>query len=130
MSKKKIAILSAVVVVLLAVFATVYWNLRPVGAVGEKDIVVEVVLADESSKEFKINTDTEFLRQALDEYELIEGDESQYGFFVKTVDGVTANDANQEWWCITSNGEEIMLGIDSIPLNDGDHFEITLTVGY
>ncbi len=130
MSKKKIAILSVAVVVLLAVFATVYWNLKPKATVGEKDIVVEVILADESSKEFEINTDAEFLRQALEEHNLIEGEESEYGLFVKTVDGVTANDANQEWWCFTAGGETIMTGVDQTPINDGDHFEITLTVGY
>lgn len=130
MSKKKIAILSAVVVVLLAVFAMVYQSLKPVTTVGEKNIVVEVVLVDESSKEFEINTDAEFLRQALEEYNLIEGEESEYGLFVKTVDGVTANDANQEWWCFTADGESVMTGVDQTPINDGDHFEITLTVGY
>lgn len=130
MSKKGIVVLSTIVVLLLVGFSLIYWNSRPDTSIGKKDIVVEVVVADEPSKEIAISTDAEYLRQALEEKSLIQGDESEYGLFVKTVDGVTANDANQEWWCFTVGGEEIMLGVDDIPVHDGDHFEITLKVGY
>lgn len=130
MNKRKVAILFLAVVLLLAIFARVYMNNKPETTAGEKNIVVEIVLTDESSKDYVINTEAEYLRQALEEHDLIIGEESEYGLFIKTVDGVTANDANQEWWCITAGGEEIMLGVDAIPVNDGNHFEITLMVGY
>ena len=52
------------------------------------------------------------------------------GLYVTTVDGVTADDGNQEWWCFTLNGETINTGVDTTPIADGDHFEITLTTGY
>ena len=61
---------------------------------------------------------------------LIAGEETEYGLFVKTVDGYTVNDANQEWWCFTRGGEMLNTGVDTTPVADGDHFEITLTVGY
>ena len=61
---------------------------------------------------------------------LIEGSESEYGLFVTKVDGMEANSANEEWWCLTKGGEAVMTGVDSTPVADGDKFEFTLTVGY
>ena len=61
---------------------------------------------------------------------LIEGSESEYGLFVTKVDGIEADSANEEWWCLTKGGETVMTGVDSTPVADGDKFEFTLTVGY
>ena len=61
---------------------------------------------------------------------LIAGDESEYGLFVKTVDGETADDANQEWWCFTKGGEMLMTGVDDTMIADGEQYEATLTVGW
>ncbi len=100
---------------------------------GAKTITVDIVTpAGETTttKTVTIHTDAEFLRGALDQEKLIAGDESEYGIYIKTVDGITANEANQEWWCITKGGETLFTGADSTPIADGDHFELTLTVGY
>ena len=70
------------------------------------------------------------MRGVLEGAGLIAGDASEYGLFVKTVDGYTVDDANQEWWCFTKGGEQVNTGVDTTPIADGDHFEITLTVGY
>ena len=97
---------------------------------GQKAIGVTVVYADATTDEFSFSTDAEFLRQALEEQKLVEGEESQYGLYVKTVNGVTADEAKEEWWCFTKDGEDVMTGVDSTPVADGDHFEITLKTGY
>ena len=39
-------------------------------------------------------------------------------------------EAKEEWWCFTKDGEDVMTGVDSTPVADGDHFEITLKTGY
>jgi len=96
---------------------------------GSKTITVDIVTADGTTTK-TITTDAEFLRGALEQEKLIAGDESQYGLFVKTVNGVTINEANQEWWCFTKGGEALFSGVDTTPIADGDKFEITLTVGY
>ena len=67
---------------------------------------------------------------ALEQEKLVEGEESQYGLFVKTVNGYTVDDSRQEWWCFTKGGETLFTGVDDTPIADGDKFEITLTVGY
>lgn len=129
-NKKLVIILSCVLVVLVAAFALIYAMTRPETNVGDKTITVEIISADGTSKEFEINTNAEFLRGALEEKDLVAGDESEFGLFVKTVDGYTANDSNQEWWCFTKGGEQLFTGIDTTPIADGEHYEITLTVGY
>ena len=100
---------------------------------GAKTITVDIVTPagdTTNTKTVTIHTDAEYLRGALDEQKLIEGTESEYGIYIKTVDGITANEENQEWWCITKGGETLFTGADTTPIADGDHFELTLTVGY
>ena len=133
MSKKTRNIILAVAVLLvLAVGALLVWNhFKPAAQAGGKSIVFEVVHADGSSKDFSIRTDAENLRGALEQEEgLIAGSDSEYGLFVETVDGETANMDNQEWWCFTKNGETLMTGVDDTMIADGEHYEATLTVGW
>lgn len=95
-----------------------------------KTITFEVVHKDGSKKDFDITTDAETLREALEKEKLIAGEESEYGMFVKTVDGETVDDANQEWWCLTIGGKEATTGVDSTKIEDGGSYEFTFTVGY
>ncbi len=85
---------------------------------------------DGESKEFEISTNEETLGAALLAEGLIAGDQSEYGLYVKTVDGRTADEANQEWWCLTKGGEMWMNGVDTTEIADGDAFEFTLTAGW
>lgn len=107
---------------------------KPSGSAGEsgsvKNITLQVVHRDESVKDFEIATDKENLRQALEDEGLIAGEESEFGLFVKTVDGEMADDSKQEWWCLTKGGETWNNGVDSTEIADGDAFEFTLTTGY
>lgn len=129
-SKLKLLIGGIVLVALIAVMLGIYLNSRPETNAGSKNIVVEVRIPEEDSNEFKINTDAEYLREALDEINLIKGDESAYGFFITEVNGRTANSDNQEWWLITKGGEDVMVGVNDIVISDGDHYELTLVIGY
>ena len=128
--KKKILILAGVVVVIAAVMLGAWFAFGPKGEAGGKEIGLTVVYADGTSDEMTISTSQEFLRGALEDESLIAGEESEYGMYVTTVNGVTADEGNQEWWCFTQDGETLMTGVDSTPIADGDHFEATLTVGW
>jgi hypothetical protein len=127
---KKIIIGAIALAVLIAAFAAVYFLAIEKPVSGEKDIKVEVVHSDKAVKTFQINTDAQYLRQALEEKNLIQGTESALGLLVTTVDGETADDSKQEWWYFTKGGEYIATGIDKTPIKDGDKFEFTFTVGY
>lgn len=129
MKKKKtlIAVIVLIVAVILAGVAWMVW--KPTGIAGSKTVVVEVI-TDDSAKEYKIRTDAEFLRGALEEQDLVAGEESEYGLFVKSMAGITADDSKQQWWCFTKGGADLFTGVDDTPIADGDAFEITLKTGY
>ena len=131
-TKKTTKIILAVAVLLVLVIgALLVWQLnKPAAQEGGKKLVVTVVHGDGSSRDFAIATDAEFLRGALEEQQLIEGSESEYGLFVTAVDGETADDALQQWWCFPKGGEMLMTGVDTTPIADGEHYEITLTTGW
>ena len=99
-------------------------------SVSAKTITLTVVHKDKSENSFTISTEAENLREALEQEKLAEGEESSFGLFVKTVDGETVDDGNQEWWCLTKGGEMWNYGVDDTKIADGDAFEFTFTEGY
>ena len=132
MSKKNksIVIGVAILLVLVIVALAVYKGTRPQAQEGTKTITVAVVHKDESQKEFKITTTAENLRGALEQENLVQGSDSEYGLYIETVDGETADSANQEWWAVTKDGAMTETGVDGIMIADGEHYELTLTVGW
>lgn len=121
-----IALVAFVAIIMLFV----YNQFKPQGAKGSKEIVIEIVLPEEDSKEFTLHTDAEFLRQALDEEQLVKGSESTYGFYITEVNGRAADSAKEEWWSLSKDGAYVETGVDMTPLADGDHYELTLMQGY
>ncbi len=92
---------------------------------GEKTIEVEVI-AEEQSLTFTINTDKETLADALTEHELVEGEVSTYGLYIKKVNGILADyDVDQSYWSLSKNGEMSMVGASGTVIADGDHYELT-----
>ena len=132
MSKKtRNTIIAVAVLLVLAVGAfLIYRANSPAAQTGDKNITVTVVHGDESTKEFAINTSAENLRAACEEQGLIAGEDSDYGLYVLTVDGETADEAQQQWWCITKAGEMLMTGVDDTMIADGEQYEFTLTTGW
>ena len=135
LNKKLIAGVVALIAV-IAILLGVYLNNRQPTTSGSKTITVSVfdtVGSTEASNTATITTDEEYLRGVLEQEDSgisISGSESEYGLLVTTVDGVTADDSKQQWWCFTKGGEMLNTGVDSTPIADGDTFEITLTEGY
>lgn len=128
--KKKVIIAVVALIAAIAVFAGVYFAFgRPETSAGSKTVTIEVV-APNYSNTHKIKTDAEFLGDALKEEGIIEGEESQYGLFITSVDSIKADDSKQQWWCITKGGADVMTGVDVTPIADGDTFELTLKEGY
>ena len=130
MKNKKTLIAVIVAAALIAAFIACYAAFAPDAQAGDKTITVDIIDADGAVKTVEINTDSDNLRGALEEQELIQGDDSSGTMFVTTVDGYTADSANEEWWCFTKDGEMMMTGVDDTVIADGDKYEITLTVGY
>lgn len=97
---------------------------------GAKTISIQVVIPDESTKDFTYHTDEDYLAPVLIAEKLVEGSEGQYGFFMTAVDGRVADDSKQEWWCLTKETETVYTGLDLTPIADGDKYELTLMTGY
>ena len=125
-SKKGLIIALIALVVVVAALLTVYLLTRPQTTAGSKTITVEVVLADGTKKDHTLHTDAQYLSGALTENNLASGKTSSMGLFLTTVDKVTADDSQQQWWCITKSGAQVNTGVDQTPIADGDHFEITV----
>ena len=91
---------------------------------GSKTVTV-VVEADEKKVTFTIHTDEEMLGDALLAHDLIAGEESEFGLYVKQVNGMTADyDVDQTYWGFYQNGEYMMTGVDSTEFADGDQYEL------
>ncbi len=94
---------------------------------GEKTVQVEVSTEDKSVT-FTVNTNKETLGDALLEYGLIAGEESQYGLYIKSVNGITADyDIDQSYWALFKNGEYMTIGADSAEITNGEHYEFIYT---
>lgn len=129
MEKKTLGII-AVLAVLVAAVLTVNVFLAPKTQQGAKTITVNVEHLEGEDKTFTHSTDQEYLRGALEEMGIVEGEESTYGMWVTAVDGETADESKQQWWGYTVNGEFSSYGVDSQVIADGDTFTFTLNVGY
>lgn len=127
-TKKIIAVAALLVLIAAAVIAFV--TLSPSGVAGDKTIAVAVIHGDGTQKDFSISTDSENLRGALEQEKLVQGEENEYGLFVLTVDGETVDEEQQQWWCITKDGEMLPTGVDDTMIADGESYELTLTTGW
>lgn len=89
---------------------------------GEGNIKFALTVVDQDGNEtdFQILTDKETVGEALLDVDLIAGDESEYGLYVKTVNGVTADyDKDKTYWAFYVNGEYANTGVGSTPVEDG-----------
>ena len=130
MKNKKIILALVALVVLAAIVLGVYFATRPQTAQGAKTITVTVVHADGSVKDFTYHTDEEYLGAVLVAEGLVEGDDSEYGLMIHTVDGEKASwEENGADWALYVGEEYAMTGVDSTPVSDGDTFKLAYTIG-
>lgn len=80
----------------------------------EKSFKFEVVDLEGNSTTFEIQTDKETVGEALLEEGLIAGEDSEYGLYVKTVNGITLDyDKDGAYWAFYIDGEYAMSGVDT-----------------
>lgn len=89
-----------------------------------------VTLADGATTTYTIHTDKKTVGAALLELELIAGEESTYGLYVKTVQGVTADyDVDKTYWAFYIDGEYAMTGVDQTDIKDGTTYTFKIEKG-
>ena len=85
-------------------------------------LVVEI---GEEKVTFAISTDKKTVGDALTELGLLEGEESQFGLYVKKVNGVLADyDVDQTYWAFYINGEYAMTGVDTTDVVNGTTYTL------
>ena len=93
---------------------------------GQTTFTLMVTHLDGTVKSFTVKTDAKTLGEALLAHGLIAGDESQYGLYIKFVNGIRADyDLDQRYWNFTKNGEYMMTGADMTEIADGECYEFT-----
>lgn len=125
-NKKLVLGMSIVLALLIIVFAGAKFLNRPETQSGAKDIEVTVVFADKTEKQYEINTDAEFLADALLEEKIIT-EKSSDGMYTVIAGERADYTLDKSWWCLTKDGEMVNVGINEQPIADGDSFEITNT---
>ena len=86
---------------------------------GAKLLTVEVV-ALERKVVFTIHTDSETVGDALAELDLVEGEESTYGLYIKKVNGMRADyELDGYYWAFYENGDYALSGADTTAITEG-----------
>ncbi len=98
-------------------------------AIGDGEASFELkVEALDKTVTFTVKTNEKTVGDALLKCGLIEGDESEYGLYVKEVNGILADyDVNQTYWAFYINGDYAMTGVDSTPINEGEAYSLVYT---
>lgn len=89
---------------------------------GEGATKFDFTVVDKEGKEtaFEIHTDKKTVGEALLELGLIAGEESTYGLYVKTVNGITVDyDTDGKYWAFYVNGQYGATGVDSTEITAG-----------
>lgn len=130
MKNKKMIIIAAAVVAVIALLMGLYFATRPETAQGAKAFTVTVVHSDGGEKTFSYNTDLEFLGEVLLAEGLIAGEDGPYGMMISTVDGEDAIwEESGAYWALYVGEEYGTTGVDTTPVYDGSVFKLVYTLG-
>lgn len=96
---------------------------------GTKTAIVEIV-NDGKTITLTVKTDEETLGAALLKEKVIAGDDSDYGLYVKAVNGVIADyDSDGFYWGFYINGDFATTGVDSTPIEEGKIYRLSKEKG-
>ena len=130
MNSKKIWIAVVALVLAMAILAGIYVMTREDTSDGWKWITVTVVHSDGTEKDFRWLTTETHLGPVLVKKGLVPDERGEFGLFINTVDGETADwSADQSWWALYEGEELAAVGADSLVIHDGDTFRLVYTRG-
>lgn len=95
-------------------------------------VTFTVIVADLEGKEtpIEVTTDKATVGEALLEAGVIEGDMGDYGLYINTVNGITADwDKDQTYWAFYINDEYAMTGVDMTEIDPDAAYSLVLTKG-
>lgn len=130
-SNKKIAIAITVLAAIIVIFAVIYVIAKPKANQGSKAVTIEVTDNEGKITTYETKTDAEYLGEVFAEIDdlTVEGTEGDYGLYIDTVNGLTADYAEDgAYWSIYVNGEYGNYSADQQPVADGDVYGLVYTV--
>lgn len=87
-----------------------------------------IVKAGEQSVTFTINTDKKTVGEALLEHKLIEGEQGDYGLYIKSVNGIVADyDADKTYWAFYEGEEYAAASVDATNITEGVTYKLERT---
>ena len=98
---------------------------------GEGETTFTFIAVDLDSKEtvFEIHTDQTTVGAALQQVGLIDGEESSYGLYVKTVNGIDLDyDTHGKYWAFYINGGYAPSGADQTEIKAGETYSFAPAV--
>ena len=128
---RKIWIALAVRAAVAVIFGVVYKLAGPKPQQGSKSCTLEVSDDKGEVTAYELSTDVEYLRELMDEAAektdfSYEGEEGDYGLYIETVNGLTADyDADGAYWAVYVNGEYGQNSVDLQPVADGDTYRLS-----
>lgn len=122
----------SVLVMLIAVTALCLFSCeKDEGTTTGTEITITVAVTNKAGEttETEIRTTADNLGDALVSSGLVEDNQSDYGLYILTVNGETADyNVDQSYWALSKDGEMLMTGASSTPIADGEHYELTYTI--
>ena len=102
-------------------------NSSDVSVIGEGETVFSFSVTDTEGNEslFEVHTDKTTVGEALQECGMIEGEEGEYGLYVKTVNGITLDyDTDGKYWAFYIDGEYASTGVDGADIKEGSAYAL------
>ncbi len=128
MKNKKLLIAVIALVAVVAILLGVYFATREQPSEGDKTITVTVIHGDKKEKTVTYHTSEEYLGPVLLAEGLVEGEQAQYGLYIKVVDGEQAiYEIDNAYWSLYIGEEPATTGADLTPIHDGDTFKLVYT---
>ena len=94
---------------------------------GARSVDVEVK-AGEKAVTFTVNTDKDTVGEALLEHNLIDGDQGEFGIYIKTVNGIVADyDVDKSYWAFYIDEEYATSGVDTTKITEGAEYQLEYT---
>ena len=91
---------------------------------GEHSFIFKVTDLDGETTSFLVSTDKTAVGEALLDLGLINGEDSEYGLYVKVVNGTELDyETHGKYWAFYINGEYAMTGVDSTSIENGATYE-------
>jgi len=100
-----------------------------VQTLGEGATEFNLTVSDKEGKEtvFTVKTDKKTVGEALLDVKLIDGEKGDYGLYIKTVNGITADyDTDGTYWAFYIDGKYATSGVDTTEITKGASYALVI----